>query len=61
MKLLSKCEELVGIVKVDEGHRHDGDLVPFRYSRWIQYLLNKGNDKKADRLLMIELIPADKF
>jgi hypothetical protein len=59
-KLLSRCEEVFGIVEKDKGRQHDGDLkylldVGDEY----KYLLNDENDEKTDGMLVIEINPKD--
>jgi hypothetical protein len=59
-KLLSRCEEVFGVIEKDEGRQHDGDLkylldVGDEY----KYLLNDENDAKTDGMLVIEINPKD--
>jgi len=59
-KLLSRCEEVFGVVEKDEGRQHDGDLKYLLDVRdEYKYLLNDENDAKTDGMLVIEINPKD--
>jgi hypothetical protein len=59
LNILSSCEEVIGIVDHSE-RAHDGD-----YKLYLdveddyKYLLNEQNDKRANGLLVVEVIPKD--
>ncbi len=61
LKLLSKCETARGIVHHVKKHMKDGDY-KFQLDVQKKYkdLLNKGNKKKTDGNLIVEIVPKDR-
>jgi len=59
LKLLSECQEAIGIVKHTKK-MDDGD---FKFlldlDKKFDFLLNEGNNQKTDGLLVVEIVPKD--
>lgn len=59
LKLLSECQEAVGIVKHTKK-MDDGDFKFFlELDKKFDFLLNEGNTQKTDGLLVVEIVPKD--
>jgi len=60
LKMLSRCEELIGVVSEDKGVQGDGDHVYLLdVGDQYKHMLNEDNYKKQDGMLVVEIIPAD--
>jgi hypothetical protein len=60
LKVLSRCEEVIGVVGEDEGVKDDGDHVYLLdVGDQYKHMLNEDNYKKQDGMLVVEIIPAD--
>ncbi|HEX9317375.1 MAG TPA: hypothetical protein VF884_00395 [Nitrososphaeraceae archaeon] len=59
LKVLSECQEAIGIVKLTKK-MDDGD---FKFlldlDKKFDFLLNEGNNQKTDGLLVVEIVPKD--
>lgn len=60
LKVLSRCEEVIGLVSEDKGIQGDGDHVYLLdVGDQYKHMLNEDNYKKQDGMLVVEIIPAD--
>lgn len=60
LKVLSICEEVIGVVGEDKGVQGDGDHVYLLdVGDQYKHMLNEDNYKKQDGMLVVEIIPAD--